>query len=68
MHNLGRPQDRLRRVTWARKDDLARRAAVSSARNLIYQHGYVVDADKVEALLFPQSLVPTEVSRSLQAT
>ena len=62
VHNLGRPQDRLRRVTSARKDNLIRRAAVNTARSLIYDSGFVVDGDRVENILSNQSLVPTEVN------
>ncbi|KAK7020321.1 hypothetical protein R3P38DRAFT_3197616 [Favolaschia claudopus] len=35
---------------------------VSETRKLIYQGGYVVNSTKVEELLMPESLVPTEVS------
>jgi hypothetical protein len=42
-------------------DDDARQDLVRDARRLIYGKGYAVTSERVEALLFPTSLVPTEV-------
>jgi hypothetical protein len=59
--NLGTPADTAVRVEQVRRDDTARREKVSKARKLIYEDGYVVNSAKVEELLKPESLVPTEV-------
>lgn len=56
------PMDRLQRRTKARYDDASRRAKVSSARELIFDHGHLVNSAQVERLLKPRSLVPTSVS------
>ncbi|KAI0038329.1 hypothetical protein FA95DRAFT_1232934 [Auriscalpium vulgare] len=68
--NLGTAADMQSRQTAKRYDDGLRREAVSAARDLIYNDGYVVNSTKVEELLKPQSLVPTEnvFSTRLQGT
>lgn len=48
-----------------RTDDITHRELVSSARNLIYQQGAAVHSTAVEAMLFPESLVPTSVRNNL---
>ena len=45
----------------ARHDTVGRCEKVSSARRLIYEQQYVVNTPQVEALLKPESLVPTVV-------
>lgn len=61
VHNLGKPSDMLRRNSWARVDNSARRGDVNSARRLIYQQNYQVNSAAVERILRPNSLVPTVV-------
>ena len=63
--NLRTPADVAVRVEKARHDDVARREKVSEARKLIYEGGYVVNSKKVDDLLKPESLVPTEVRTNL---
>ncbi|KAF8196232.1 hypothetical protein K438DRAFT_1967951 [Mycena galopus ATCC 62051] len=58
--NLGTPADAAVRVEQVRCDDAARREKVSQARKYIYEDGYVVNSTKVNDLLKPESLVPTE--------
>jgi hypothetical protein len=45
----------------ARHDNPARQSKISSARRLIVDKGCLVDGTAVEALLKPESLVPTAV-------
>ena len=45
----------------ARHDTSERREKIYSARRLIYEQHYVVDTPQVEAILKPESLVPTIV-------
>ena len=45
----------------ARVDTEERRDKVAAARQLIYQQHYVIDTPQVEALLKPESLLPTKV-------
>ena len=45
----------------AQHDTAGRHKKISSARSLIYEQQYVVDTPQVEALLKPESLVPTVV-------
>ncbi|KAF9458454.1 hypothetical protein BDZ94DRAFT_1313287 [Collybia nuda] len=59
VHNMGMPLDRKQQITKARYDDASRRAKVSSARDLIYEQGHLVNSAHVERLLKPKSLVPT---------
>ena len=49
------------RTVLARRDTAERREKIFSACRLIYEEQYVVDTPQVEALLKPESLVPTEV-------
>lgn len=58
---LGTESDRLARSELARKDDEERREKVLDARALIYEDGYVVNAQKVDEILKDESLVPTVV-------
>jgi hypothetical protein len=59
---MGMPLDMKQRVTLARIDNQERRWKIATARDIIYNKNYAVDTDNVEALLQPQSLVPTSVS------
>lgn len=59
--NLGTDSDAAVRVEQVRRDDADRRQKVVDARKLIYERGYVVNSKKVDDLLKPESLVPTEV-------
>ena len=43
-------------------DTEERRNKVAAARQLIYQQHYVIGTPQVEALLKPESLLPTKVS------
>jgi hypothetical protein len=61
---MGMPQDRQQRETLERNDD-RRRVMVSTARSLIYEQDYGVGSTAVEALLKPQSWVPTSVRLEL---
>lgn len=61
VHNVGMPLDRTQRRTKARYDDASRRAKVDSARELIYEHGHLVNSAQVERILKSRSLVPTKV-------
>ena len=54
------------RQVLARVDTEERRGKVAAARLLIYQQHYVVDTPQAEALLKPESLVPTKVLIFLQ--
>lgn len=53
--------DRVARSTLARKDDEERQEKVFEARAIIYEDGYVVNAQKVDEILKDESLVPTVV-------
>jgi len=53
------------RIELRRNDDDARRGAVETARDIIYNKNYAVDNGHVEMLLKEQSLVPTAVSVKL---
>ena len=53
--------DMLQRTILARYDTAERREKIFSARQLIYEEQYVIDTPQVEALLKPESLVPTVV-------
>jgi hypothetical protein len=61
---MGMPRDRQQRETQERNDD-KRRVVVSTARSLIYEKDYGVGSAAVEALLKPQSWVPTSVRLEL---
>lgn len=58
---LGTSADRERRVKAVRQDMAEREARVAEARRIIYEEHYVVNSPRVEELLQPESLVPTEV-------
>ncbi|KAG1767583.1 hypothetical protein EV702DRAFT_1203618 [Suillus placidus] len=58
LHNLGLPHDMQQRATLARSDS-SRSHLVSTACNLIYEKNHGVDGTAVEALLKPNSWVPT---------
>src|ERR1700676_583139 len=60
--NMGMRRDMAQRRTLAQIDDVKRRNRVETAREKIYEKGYVVDSKAVEALLQEESLVPTAVS------
>lgn len=51
----------LQRDVLSRHDTAERRAKVASARQVIYEQQFAVDTAQVEALLKPESLVPTSV-------
>ena len=53
--------DMLQRTILARRDTAERREKIFSACQLIYEEQYVIDTAQVEALLKPESLVPTVV-------
>jgi hypothetical protein len=57
---MGTPEDKAQRTAGARLDNEERRQTVAKARKYIYDEGYVVNSTKVENLLKPTSLVPTE--------
>ena len=59
--NLGTVADHTVRTCDTRLDDAARQDKVLKARDFIYKDGYVVNSERVEALLKDQSLVPTVV-------
>lgn len=59
VQSMGMVRDMKERCTLARVDDEARRWSVQMARDIIYNKGFAVDTNAVEALLRPQSLVPT---------
>lgn len=62
MKNVATTNDLLERDILSRHDTADRCAKITSARGLIYEGQYVVDTPQVEALLKPESLVPTIVS------
>jgi len=59
--SMGMRRDMIQRRTLARIDNVKRRNRVETAREKIYEKGYVVDSKAVEALLQEDSLVPTAV-------
>lgn len=59
--NMGMRRDMAQRRALARMDDVKRRARIETAREKIYEKGYVVDSRAVEDLLQEDSLVPTAV-------
>jgi len=59
--DLGSNNDMRQRKVLARVDTEERWGKVTAARRLIYQQHYVVDTPQVEALLKPESLLPTKV-------
>ncbi|CDO76810.1 hypothetical protein BN946_scf185033.g7 [Trametes cinnabarina] len=56
---IGTPQDKVARERKARVDDASRKAIVQQARGFIMSKGLGVNSTAVEAILKPQSLVPT---------
>ena len=59
---LGTVEDRNIRALKVRADNDTRKKVVAQARGLIYgKKNYAVDAEKVEELLKPTSLVPAKV-------
>lgn len=63
---MGQKRDLRFRETHARRDDENRKRKVELARGLMFKHGFVVNAKRVESFLQPTSLVPTLVSESAQ--
>ncbi|KAF8594867.1 hypothetical protein BDV93DRAFT_458195 [Ceratobasidium sp. AG-I] len=59
IHMLGSVSDRRTRINNPRVNDLNSRQLVYDARQKIYQSGYGIGSDAVEALLKPTSSVPT---------
>ena len=59
--DLGSNNDIRQRQVLARVDTEERRNKVAAARQLIYQQHYVIGTPQVEALLKPESLLPTKV-------
>ena len=60
---IGTPSDRERRQTLTRANQTADwQSCIRQAQNLIYEHGYVVNSDRVDQLLKGYSYVPTVVS------
>ncbi|KAJ3508461.1 hypothetical protein NMY22_g16610 [Coprinellus aureogranulatus] len=57
---MGLPNDRQIRSSLLRVDNAERQAKISQARKLIYLQNYSVNSKKVEAILKPTSLVPTQ--------
>lgn len=53
------------RTLLSRHDTIERRSKITSARRIIYEGQYNVDTPQVEALLKPESLVPTIVRVTL---
>lgn len=71
LQDVAKEEDILQRTVLARHDTIERREKISAARRLIYEEQYVVDTSQVEALLKPESLVPTVVcvlSHEMDAT
>lgn len=59
---MGMARDMSQRNTRARVDTLQRHGLINNARQLITQHGYVVNSKTVAELLGTSSWVPTAVS------
>ena len=62
-HLLATESDLRQRILLSHSDTTQRREKVVSARKLIYERHYAVDATHVEELLKDESLVPTMVCR-----
>ena len=60
-HLLATESDLRQRILLSRTDTAQRREKIMSARKLIYEKHYAVDASHVEELLKDESLVPTTV-------
>ena len=61
LSELGSTNDMERRQKLARVDSHANQFNIQTARCIIYEKGYAVTSDAVEALLKNESLVPTAV-------
>lgn len=61
VQNLGTEKDMRDRQLLARHDDRDRLDKIQSARGLIYEQNFAINTPQVEALLKPESLVPTSV-------
>lgn len=61
---MGKPQDMLDRITFARQDNEEKRSRVDKARQLILRKNISVDSAAVESHLAVGSLVPVNVSRN----
>jgi hypothetical protein len=59
---MGTEADRAIRAQQHRQDDDARKAKIKEARRIIYEEHLSVNTNRVEELLKPTSLVPTNVS------
>ncbi|KAJ8494675.1 hypothetical protein ONZ51_g2145 [Trametes cubensis] len=57
--NLGEDDDTTLRSASQRAPSAVQQQSIQDARELIYRDGYVVNSERVEALLQPTSLVPT---------
>jgi len=66
--NLGTTKDRQVRLEQQRLDSAKRQTLVRDARKKLYEEGYAVDGEKVDGLLKDESLVPTEVRTTTDAT
>ncbi|KAG9085750.1 hypothetical protein FS749_004132 [Ceratobasidium sp. UAMH 11750] len=60
IHKMGTVSDMQKRTKSLRRDNLRRQKLIRQARSLIYDDNKAVGNTEVEALLQPQSLVPTE--------
>ncbi|KAG8741835.1 hypothetical protein FRC12_015532, partial [Ceratobasidium sp. 428] len=60
IHRMGSRSDMQRRIKTLRRDNLRRQKVIQRARGLIYDQGKAIGNAEVEALLQPESLVPTE--------
>jgi hypothetical protein len=61
IHQMGTPEDTALRISQPRRDSDDRQKLVKSAQHIILEEGYAVASDKVEYLLKPDSLLPTQV-------
>ena len=65
LDKAGTEQDARDRVEHARRDGEDFRGKVEAARTEIFENGYTIDSNaRVEPILKPESLVPTEVRRA----
>ena len=65
VYRMGMVQDMKEWKTLAHVDNEIRRQKVELARDIIYNKNYAVDKENVEAILKPESLVPTAVGINL---
>ena len=63
IRGLGTEEDGQKRDELQRKYNRALADKIDSARQLIYKDGYVVNSDRVEAVLKSESWVPSKVSQ-----